>query len=300
MIFSKFDKKVTAIIVLFASCIFSNIIAQQTFTHSPVENSVLWKISGKGLQQPSYLFGTIHAVPADRFFINDSIKKYVNKSAIVVLEANVDVSLKEQLEMAKKMILPGGRTIKDYMSAAVYSQLHSYMKDSLKISESKIERYIRLKPVFLSGVLLAEVIGKPKAYDVEIQQIAKKKKELVYLETLDEQMSFLDSIPIEQQVPMNEKDYKIDKQYFELLSLYEKQDLNGLDSLFKMDVQFKHMEDQLLIKRNEKWLPRLESLMNVKPAFIAVGCGHLFGENGLLTLFKAKGYIVQPIYFSNK
>ncbi|MDV7395923.1 hypothetical protein RZS08_31315, partial [Arthrospira platensis SPKY1] len=29
------------------------------------ENSLLWEISGKGLAQPSYLFGTIHIIGKD-------------------------------------------------------------------------------------------------------------------------------------------------------------------------------------------------------------------------------------------
>jgi len=263
-------------------------------------NSVLWRVSGNGLKQDSYLFGTIHAVPENRFVINDSIKKYLNKSEVVVLEANVDISLKEQIDMAKKMILPGGKTIKDYMEPQEYSKLYSYLKDSLKISESKIERYIRLKPIFLSSVILVEAIGKIKAFDVEIQKIAKKKKQMVYLETIAEQMSFMDSIPIEKQVPKDEKDYKVDKGYFELLSMYEKQDLNKLDSLFKSDVEFKFMEDQLLIKRNTTWVPKIQGLMNAEPTFVAVGCGHLSGEQGLIALLRNKGYTLEPIYFRNK
>lgn len=263
-------------------------------------NSVLWKVSGNGLKQASYLFGTIHAVPENRFVINDSIKKYLNLSKAVVLEADVDVPLKEQIDMAKKMILPGGKSIKDYMDAKTYNELCSYLKDSLKISESKIEKYFKLKPLFLSSVILVEVIGKPKAYDLEIQKMARKKKDLVYLETIAEQMSFMDSIPIEQQVPKKASDYKIDKEYFELLNVYEKQDLSNLDSLFKNDVEFKNMEDQLLIKRNKKWIPKILELMYAKPTFVAVGCGHLVGDHGLIELLRAKGYTLEPIYFTNK
>jgi uncharacterized protein YbaP (TraB family) len=32
------------------------------------EESLLWKIEGKGLSKPSYLFGTIHLIPEDKYF----------------------------------------------------------------------------------------------------------------------------------------------------------------------------------------------------------------------------------------
>ncbi len=292
------------ILFLFSSCLLFQLTTAQPVMRDlqPTvvdNNSVLWRVTGNGLKQDSYLFGTIHAVPENNFVINDSIKKYLNKSEVVVLEANVDVSLKEQINMAKKMILPGAKTIKDYMEPQEYAKLFSYLKDSLKISESKIEKYMRLKPIFLSSVILVEAIGKIKAFDVEIQKIAKKKKQMVYLETIEEQMSFIDSIPIEKQVPKDENDYKVDKGYFELLSVYEKQDLNKLDSLFKSDAEFKFMEDQLLIKRNNRWVPTIEGLMKAEPTFVAVGCAHLLGEQGLIALLKKKGYTLEPIYFRN-
>lgn len=48
-------------------------------------------------------------------------------------------------------------------------------------------------------------------------------------------------------------------------------------------------------KRNENWLDNIESLINQDNAFIAVGMGHLGGENGLLNLLEKKGYRLERI-----
>ena len=35
--------------------------------YKPLEKSLLWEITGKGLKRPSYLYGTIHLIPRDSF-----------------------------------------------------------------------------------------------------------------------------------------------------------------------------------------------------------------------------------------
>lgn len=263
-----------------------------------LENSLLWKISGNGLAQPSYLFGTIHAVPADSFKFSDALKTRILETSALVLEADVDIPLKEQINLAKRMFLPQGKSLKNYMDSALYITYYSYLKDSLHISESKINRYFSAKPIMLSSLVLMEVIGKPATYEVELQKFAKKKKkEFIGLETLEEQLNIIDSIPIDQQLPSNIEDLKIDKKYYELYYYYRNQNLNALDSLMQHDKDFLKIENLLLVRRNNRWIPKIESIIATKPAFIAVGCAHLVSENGLLNQLREKGYTVEPVYF---
>ena len=46
------------------------------------EQHLLWKISGNGLKNPSYLFGTIHMLCADDAVLSDSLKKAISKLAM--------------------------------------------------------------------------------------------------------------------------------------------------------------------------------------------------------------------------
>lgn len=262
-------------------------------------NSVFWKISGNGLKEPSYLFGTIHAVPAKQFVINDSILKYLGVSKRLILEINPNIPIKEQIKIAKRIFLPKGKTIKNYIDSANYTLLFNYLKDTMKIKEEKINRYFALKPAFMETMLLMEYIDKPKTYETELKDIAGKKKDFLPLETLDEQMNVIDSMPFDQQLSFNNDNYKVDKKYFELLHLYLKQDLQGIDSLMYTDPDFKKAEYNLLIKRNLNWMPKCKESMMIKSTFIAVGCAHLIGENGLISLLIKDGYTLEPIQFIN-
>jgi uncharacterized protein YbaP (TraB family) len=52
---------------------------------------------------------------------------------------------------------------------------------------------------------------------------------------------------------------------------------------------------KLVDKRNNNWIPKLVDLFSKKSCFVAVGAGHLAGENGLINLLKKQGYTVEPI-----
>jgi hypothetical protein len=47
--------------------------------------------------------------------------------------------------------------------------------------------------------------------------------------------------------------------------------------------------------RNERWLKLLPDIMREKPSFIAVGCLHLVGKDGLIVGLQKMGYRVEPV-----
>lgn len=53
------------------------------------------------------------------------------------------------------------------------------------------------------------------------------------------------------------------------------------------------VNDILLVQRNQKWLPRIETMMQTKgTVFITVGAAHLVGPDGLVAQLRARGHVV--------
>ena len=48
-------------------------------------NSLLWKISGNGLEKPSYLFGTIHMLCKEDAYLSENLVKAIQESDSVYL-----------------------------------------------------------------------------------------------------------------------------------------------------------------------------------------------------------------------
>lgn len=262
-----------------------------------IENSVLWRVSGNGLSSSSYLFGTIHIVPKKQFELNDSILSCLNKADALMLEINPDIPLKEQLAMLQSMRLPQYVTLKSYMDKTKYDLLYSYLRDSIGMKEKKLDRYMQFKPILFQSAVFREFVDNPKSYERELYKVGKNKK-FIALETIEQQLGFMDSIPIEKFMDFSGDDYKLDKEYFKLLSLYQNQDMESIKSLTFEDPNNLEFDYYLLEKRNHAWVPLIESAMKNQSTFIGVGCAHLLGEVGLIQLLRTKGYTVSPIIFT--
>ncbi len=268
------------------------------FLFSTYQAQLLWKISGQNLRKESYLYGTIHLVPKEKFVVKKSIDRAFNTSEILALEIDLNMSLSDKINAAREMILPNNKKLSDYMSEEEFNKLKSYCRDTLHISKSKFNRYLRLKPFFFSAVLVQESIGKSKGYDTYFQKKANKKKiPLAGLEKLEDQLSLVNKLDMQEQIDALKESSSAElREYYEMLDLYLKEDINALEKLIinseSMDENFK---ENFLIKRNKNWIPVIEKLVQNKSSFIAVGAAHLLGEEGVIQLLKNKGYTLTPV-----
>ena len=137
-------------------------------------------------------------------------------------------------------------------------------------------------------------------------------KTLIFLESTEVSTNLILSLPEEKVIPMiasmldNQKelqdqtakivDYYVKNQVNEFLNMYN--DHKKMVSYFPKKDQFfweKWIFDDLLIKRNKKWLPILKQQIDKESTLIAVGALHLFGEDGLINALQKAGYVVTPV-----
>ncbi|MFK7970307.1 MAG: TraB/GumN family protein [Bacteroidia bacterium] len=96
--------------------------------YKPLPKSLLWEITGKGLRKPSYLYGTIHLIPKDSFFITDATKERMSEADELVLEVPIgDMGLGEVFSMMKYMNMPAGQSLKTVLSPKDYAYLDSFL-----------------------------------------------------------------------------------------------------------------------------------------------------------------------------
>lgn len=260
-------------------------------------NSLLWKVTGKEMSKPSYLFGTIHLLPRDRYFFNEKMQEALNQSEILALEAEIDIPLAEQMNMASQMIMPDGKTWAEYMTEKEYSAVKSAFVDSLGIKEKKVDKYSKIRPIYVSGLIMTELLGKVKMYEQELSSMAKKgKKEIIGLETIQEQMEIVSTIPIEDQIEdLKSTTASMMRDYNEMLDAYTSQNLAELEKVGTYSEGFDKMEAKLLTDRNDRWVKAIQEKLGDQSIFYAVGAMHLVGENGLIKQLKAAGYTVEAV-----
>lgn len=286
---------ITLLAFILIAC--SPVFAQET------EKSLLWEVSGNGLEQPSYIFGTIHLIPKKDYFMTDSIEAKVKECEAMTFEVDLfGMTLSEKMSLASYLVLDN-TNLKKVLGEEHYNKIRQFAADSAGIKEAKFDkRFSRLTPFAVNSVLTQKYMGKTRTYEEELNKMAKKNDmKINELETADFQMSLFSKLSYEKQA-----EYFLDSNmtnYFnslkELIELYKLQDIQGMYERSTQDTitdeTYLTFTYDLLAGRNIKWIPLIESQMKETSTFVAVGAAHLGGEQGVLKLLEAKGYTLRAI-----
>lgn len=267
------------------------------------EKTLLWKISGNGLQKPSYLFGTIHMLCKEDAFLGVKLTEAIQKSDKIYLELDMD-NLFEMMGALNKMKMKNDTTLADLLTAEEYRKTKEYFQaNTSMLPFSVLETY---KPLLASSLLMetSMVCDESVAMEQLIMEEAKKNhKPLEGLETMAYQLSIFDSIPYKLQakelfksISSGTKEPEGDKEFKDMMKAYKEQDLEKLgDMITKSEEGMMQYQDLLLNDRNRNWVEKLKKIMPDNAVVVAVGAGHLPGEKGVINLLRKAGYAVTPV-----
>lgn len=270
-----------------------------SFVTQKDDNTLLWKVSGNGLEKPSFLFGTFHLLCKSDIHFSDQLRKAVKFCDEIYMEMDMDdpaMLLSSMLYMNMK----GGKKLEDLYTPEEYKRLQSYFADTLKMPVMLLQS---AKPYFLVALLYPKMMecNDPVGLETELVKMAKEdKKEIRGLETMQFQASVFDSIPYEWQAKellKNIDSFSVYKNEFDtMLNFYKDQQLDSLKSMIsKSEFGSDEYQDLLLNDRNKNWVNQLKDIMKKQSVFVAVGAGHLVGDMGLINLLRKAGYKVEPL-----
>lgn len=273
-----------------------------------VNSQVCYKITGKGLKQPSYLFGTHHLAPLKQFSENqEAVKAFESATAIV---GEIDMTI-DQMTMAQ--------TIQPYMMAPADSTLSKLLTPEQIVATNdfiakhispmyNINMFDALKPKALEQNIALMIIAQnlpgynpAEQLDSYFQAQGKaSNKKIMALETLEQQAELLyNTHSIAEQLndlmETIENPAQLIEESTKLYEAYATEDMNQMLEISKSVEDDPVFFEKLLINRNNDWMTKLPAIMNDNSAFIAVGCLHLVGESGLITQLRNAGYTIEPL-----
>lgn len=266
-------------------------------------NTLLWKITGKNLLKPSYLFGTMHMICADDIELSDSLKKAISNSDKVYLELDMD-DVWQMMGAMMHMNMKGDTSLSDLLSSEDYKKVKTYFQEhSSLIPFSLMEKF---KPLLVESMIMEQAAPCDNMIVIEKLVMDEAKKNNINikgLETFGYQLGIFDKIPYKLQAQQLVKmidEAKSGKDSTEneikiLTDAYRKQQINKMDELTKDDPAIGGFTDILLYDRNANWAKKLQELMPGNSLVVAVGAGHLPGKKGVLNLLREAGYIVEPV-----
>lgn len=266
----------------------------------PVAHTLLWRISGKGITRPSYLYGTMHVLCADDVVLSDSLKAVIAHCDEVYFEINLS-DMAGMLSSMKYMRMNDSKRLSDLLKPDDYAKVKDYFsKHASMLPFGMLERF---KPMLISGLIEQQGMDCQTADGMELMIMKEGRpyhKPVRGLETAEFQAGLFDSIPYELQakelVNYIDSADENSKMMRDLVQLYKNQDLDGIDKLSQKDDNgINGYMDMLLYNRNRKWAKELDSLLTKRSLLIAVGAAHLPGTDGVIELLRKEGYTVEPV-----
>lgn len=273
---------------------------------------LLWKVTGNGLDAPSYIMGTHHLAP---FSIMDSIaglRQAMRETQQVYGELKMSEleSPSTMQLMQKSMMIDSDTTLTTLFSPEDYATVNKFCKENMMMDLSMAPK---LKPAYLLNnvVVMAYVkhVGKfnpQEQLDTFFQsQASKNGKKVDGLETPEFQFNLLfngASLQRQAQLLMCTL-HNIDSEVENIKKLTDAYMRQDLRTMLEISEQRKgnqcdplpSEEDAMIFNRNKAWAEKLPAILKAAPTFVAVGALHLPGEKGLLNLLKKQGYRVEPV-----
>ena len=286
-------KRIFTILALSLMCLTSN--AQ-----------LVWKISGNGIQKPSYILGTHHGCPFNYCDSIPGLMKAFDKVDNIIGEINMiefsEMSPERMQKMQAMMMMPADTSLLSLFNEEETAKVNAWLKDEMGAS---LEMLSVMKPmtimVTVQNKILTEMmpeLATMTSIDKYMQTLGQSKgKTIGELETADYQMELLYGNSLEEQADallemIDQGDSK--KLMQQLTDAYKSQNLDKLWEIFQE--QMTGYEYDAIVKvRNLNWEKQMKELLPKQSTLFVVGAGHLPGESGMINLLREAGFKVKPV-----
>ena len=257
--------------------------------------SLLWEISGNGLQKNSYVYGTMHVSDKVSYHLSDAFFTHLQNADIIATESEPRTwtTMFNIYNFYNQFEERGNFYTNFYINPLKKEDLYSQFKSNNYNLSSLLTRTNEYNKEYQEETYL----------DMFIYRTARKfNKKTVGLE--DVKSSSINVMKAQANMDQKEVDknqqaiLKLlkNKTYNEALTdFYREKDLDKIDSLSTLSSPQNYLK-AILFDRNIEMVQSMDSIMKTGSLFSAIGAAHLPGEKGVIELLRNKGYQVQPIF----
>lgn len=263
------------------------------------DSALFWSISKQG-ESAGYLLGTIHSEDPRVLDFSPRFIEQLTENQVYAMEMVPDLPTLQQL--TDFMQYQDGSTLEGRIGSERYARLQTALAG------------YNVPPDWVDGMkvwaaMMTLSVPPPETgffMDFSLSlRAAGAGLEVIGLETLEQQLSFLEDMPMEQQLMLLDKALdesdKVAGIHKEMVDSYLKGDLEALS------LQAEQQLDELEPAVKEYFMAKGIEMRNLRMAravldrletdrvFVAVGALHLPGPTGLIQLLRKNGYELKPL-----
>jgi uncharacterized protein YbaP (TraB family) len=290
--------------------LFAPIVALLGLLFTPAEartpqgaRPALWRVADR--DTTVYLFGTIHLLPQNYSWRTRALDKAVSGSQSLVVETIVDD--RNPMALAKELQRLGFRAGLPPLNQRVAADKRAGLDAA--IAKSGVPRPVldRMETWAAAFVLLGtqfKDLGLRGGDGVEAVlrgSFTAAGKPVGELETNAEQLGFFDTLPEAAQRALLEGAIEtpggMRNQFQSMLDSWARGDVDAIARSFNADLAASpELRDALLRRRNANWTNWVQRrLASPGSVFVAVGAGHLAGNESVIAMLQRAGYRVQRV-----
>jgi len=262
------------------------------------DSALYWALSRDG-EPAGFLLGTIHSEDPRVLDFPDAFITELGQNQIFAMEMVPDLPTLTRL--TEYMSYQDGTTLESLIGAERFARLRSALS-KYQVPADWISR-MKIWAAMMTLSVPPPETGFFMDFSLSLRAAGAGLK-IVGLETLEQQLSFLEDMPMEQQLALLDQaleDHdKVGEIHTQMVDSYLRGDLRGLklqaeEQLDELAPETKrYFMGQGIDARNLRMLESLLAHLAKGRVFIAVGALHLPGETGLVRLLRDKGYSLTP------
>ena len=269
------------------------------------DRPAMWRISDENSE--IFLFGTFHLLPDDVQWQSPLFGDAMAKTAHTVIEADTQ-SLAAQEEIKQAVIFqglnPAGVTLSSILGPKRSAEF-SLAAQEVNLTMAMLDPLRPWLAVLTYTISLYQKLGFDPAKGVErevLQNAEREKDQILFLESPLEQVLALTSLDDEEIWkdfdPSLDDSSNFETELNEQLEAWRSGNLEAMGNTLLKDTREETPKvfDAIFLKRNKNWVKRISEILEGEGGyFIAVGAGHLVGEESVIDLLKKRGITVQRI-----
>ena len=270
---------------------------------SAQERSFLWKAQGS--ENTVYILGSIHLLKRDSAALKPIVQEVFSKSKRLVFEIDLlnEGPAKFQQLLMQKGVNLDGKLLAQQLSPETYA-LTARRAGELGVD---LKLLAPLKPWVVALTMVVMQLQK-LGYDPSLgidHQLAQRAKQankpVAGLETAEFQMDIFNHLTLAQQEMFLRQSLLemelLGEAVEDMVGAWSSGDVERGEKLFLASLRaFPELKEQVLDRRNRRWLPQIEQfLQQGDDILVVVGTAHLLGAHGIIELLKQRGYKLEQM-----
>ena len=268
-----------------------------------VAKPAIWQVSDRDTN--IYLFGTVHLLPPSTQWRSAKLDKATREAGTLVVETIIDEKNPQAFaaELARLSMRPGLPPIASRVRPEKQAALRAVIAKS-GIPEAVLNNMETWAAAFALLQLQFKEIGVSGTDGVELalrNAFSAAGKRVEQLETNSQQLGFFDGLPESAQRELLEgavESPAAAKQQFDsMLAAWMSGDVAAIGRTFNAEFQNSpELKEALLSRRNANWAYWVHSRLGQPgTVFVAVGAGHLAGNESVVEMLKKRGLRVRRV-----